>query len=512
MLIRGFFSSGINNVAKQHNDNNAKLYLSRVNRKYRQFSKCFKCSHDNLFVAKNRQGHNHDSVDVTILHLRQRRYRSKLRVESVSERTLGMATRRGVYTKGVTPRFNRFEWPEERCNPVGVNPISIRKTQGRSQSDQPWASICNAVGVKTKSMKLSRLVCPCLTRPSQLRHNVVIACWHGRLAGMIQLQFPSFRHALHRSTVEPERENMKNLLCLTFVITTAIGLLTTVSHADDYELEVISELPLGKLAFVTGGSFGSTGTIVVVGQEAKGFTGGCPEFIDGGKKVIYSNRRGRTSALFVRNLSDNSIEEIETGMPDLDLDSPSLSPSGKKLAFVAWPTGRKSSHIHVADADGSHSQQLTFGDHHNWSPRWSPDGTKIVFESTRDDERQIYVMDTDGQNQTNLSNDKKMSHAPSWSPDGSHIAYMSGSGNKTCSIYVMKSDGTEKQNISHSLTRDSEPAWSPDSKWIAFTRTDSKPPGPETMDIWIMRRDGLEQRQITRNAVRMSSYQPTWSR
>ncbi len=306
---------------------------------------------------------------------------------------------------------------------------------------------------------------------------------------------------------------MRNILRLPFVIlTTAVLQLITVAQADDYELEVIGDLPLGKLAFVTSGAFGRTGTIVVVGQEAKGFTGDRPEFIDGGKKIIYSNQRGRTSALYVRNLSDDSIEEISTGMPDFDLDSPSLSQSGKKLAFVAWPAGRKSCHIHVADTDGSHSRQLTEGEHHNWGPRWSPDGTKIVFESTRDDERQIYVMDADGQNQINLSNDKKMSHAPSWSPDGTHIAYMSGSENKTCSIYVMKNDGTEKQNISHSLTRDSEPTWSSDSKWIAFTRTASKPPGPETMDIWIMRRDGLEQRQITRNTVRMSSYEPNWSR
>jgi TolB protein len=305
---------------------------------------------------------------------------------------------------------------------------------------------------------------------------------------------------------------MKNFLCLTFVIAVAISLPTMVSQADDYELEVIGDLPLGKLAFVTSGSFGRTGTIVFVGQEANGFLGDRPEFIDGGKKIIYSNQRGRTSTLFVRNLSDNSTHEIETGMPDFDLDSPSLSQSGKKLAFVAWPKGRKSCHIYVADADGSRPRQLTEGEHHNWSPRWSPDGTKIVFESTRDDDRQIYVMDADGENQINLSNDKKMSHAPSWSPDGTHIAYMSGSENKTCSIYIMKCDGTEKQNVSHSLTRDSEPTWSPDSKWIAFTRTASKPPGPETMDIWIMRRDGLEQRQITRNAVKMSSYEPTWSR
>ena len=68
---------------------------------------------------------------------------------------------------------------------------------------------------------------------------------------------------------------MKNFLYLPFVIMiVVVGLLTAVAQAEEYELEVIAEIPLGKLAFVTGSSFGSTGTIVIVGQEAPRMSGG----------------------------------------------------------------------------------------------------------------------------------------------------------------------------------------------------------------------------------------------
>ncbi len=41
----------------------------------------------------------------------------------------------------------------------------------------------------------------------------------------------------------------------------------------------------------------------------------------------------------------------------------------------------------------------------DWDPFWSPDGSRIVFQSDRDgEEDEIYVMDADGSNQQRLSN------------------------------------------------------------------------------------------------------------
>jgi len=48
------------------------------------------------------------------------------------------------------------------------------------------------------------------------------------------------------------------------------------------------------------------------------------------------------------------------------------------------------------------------------APVWSPDGSRIVFTSSRDGNSEIYVMDADGQNLTNLTNHSADDFRASW--------------------------------------------------------------------------------------------------
>ena len=47
---------------------------------------------------------------------------------------------------------------------------------------------------------------------------------------------------------------------------------------------------------------------------------------------------------------------------------------------------------------------------------WSPDGSKIAFDSDRDGNCEVYVMDADGSNQTHLTNNPAEDWVLSWSP------------------------------------------------------------------------------------------------
>jgi Tol biopolymer transport system component len=70
----------------------------------------------------------------------------------------------------------------------------------------------------------------------------------------------------------------------------------------------------------------------------------------------------------------------------------------------------------VLNADGSGVARLTNNSAEDRSPSWSPDGTRITFDSDRDGNREIYVMNADGSGQTNLTNSPTRDAFPSWGP------------------------------------------------------------------------------------------------
>jgi Tol biopolymer transport system component len=75
-------------------------------------------------------------------------------------------------------------------------------------------------------------------------------------------------------------------------------------------------------------------------------------------------------------------------------------------------------------ADGTGRIRLTNNVSNEFRPIWSPDGTKVAFESDRDG-FDIYSMDSDGTSQTRLTNDPDLDVEPTWSPDGAKIAFTS---------------------------------------------------------------------------------------
>ena len=83
--------------------------------------------------------------------------------------------------------------------------------------------------------------------------------------------------------------------------------------------------------------------------------------------------------------------------------------------------------IYSMNPDGSDLQQLTGSDPiesaYDSQPRWSPDGTKIAFQSNRDGDFEIFVMDANGGNVVQLTDDSVGNWGPSWSPAGDRIVF-----------------------------------------------------------------------------------------
>jgi hypothetical protein len=71
-----------------------------------------------------------------------------------------------------------------------------------------------------------------------------------------------------------------------------------------------------------------------------------------------------------------------------------------------------------------------------------------VFQSFRDGNNEIYVMNSDGSAQTRLTNNPAFDSTPSWSPDGTKILFTSTRDNPMSpSLYVMNADGSSPTRV-----------------------------------------------------------------
>ena len=191
--------------------------------------------------------------------------------------------------------------------------------------------------------------------------------------------------------------------------------------------------------------------------------------------------------------------------------NPDWSPDGSKLVFESTREGKFA--LYTIQIDGADLRKLTSGVANDEQARWSPDGKQIVFFSDRDGREQLYLMNSDGSQQRRLTNAEAQDFNPSYSPQGDQIAFMSsppGIG-QFHDIFVVRADGTGRTRLTDQNADYMGPRWSPKGDQILFVRgAKSRFPAHNSDEIFVMKSDGSQAVNLTHNNVR--DYHACWSK
>ena len=178
-------------------------------------------------------------------------------------------------------------------------------------------------------------------------------------------------------------------------------------------------------------------------------------------------------------------------------------------------------------------RRLTFNEHQDTFPAFSPDGKKLTFDSNRlrvtgehINISDLWVMDADGAQQTMLV---KRAGSSSWAPDSKNVAFHGSAGGAGVpikgdigsalsdnDIFILNIDdclagACSPSNITNDPSQiDDDPDWSPDGSRIAFTSHSVLDTGQdsETAEIWTMNPDGSNRMQLTFDNEEAG---PSWS-
>ena len=111
------------------------------------------------------------------------------------------------------------------------------------------------------------------------------------------------------------------------------------------------------------------------------------------------------------------------------LTDPQPSPDGKWVAFVVTvidkEANKSNSDIWIVPASGGDPRRLTASPSADNTPRWSPDGKKLAFISSRGGTPQIWMINPEGGEAWPVTTISTGASGIVWSPDGKKMAFTS---------------------------------------------------------------------------------------
>ena len=181
--------------------------------------------------------------------------------------------------------------------------------------------------------------------------------------------------------------------------------------------------------------------------------------------------------------------------------TPRFNPSAQEVTYMSY-RGQDQPHVYLLNIENGQRELVGDFPGMTFSPRFSPDGQKVIMSLQPGGNANIYTMDLRSKSTTRLTDDSAIDTSPSYAPDGSQIVFTSDRGG-TPQLYVMGADGSNPKRITFGEGTFETPVWSPRGDLIAFTRRDKG-----QFAIGVIRPDGSGQRILTEG---FHNEGPTWA-
>jgi Tol biopolymer transport system component len=189
---------------------------------------------------------------------------------------------------------------------------------------------------------------------------------------------------------------------------------------------------------------------------------------DGAYIIFCSDRQGGSPRLWKVSASGGQPEPLSVGQ-DVNYDY-SLSRDGRRLAYTKYEYNANIWRYEVPQTAGRSAPPAKWiaSAGYNASPKFSPDGRRVAFVSSRSGSLEIWICDSDGSNPRQLTFlDLIGAGNPQWSPDGREIVFLAPPAGY-CEIYVVSAEGGQPRRLSTGRAKVGGPSWSRDGKWIYF--------------------------------------------
>jgi dipeptidyl aminopeptidase/acylaminoacyl peptidase len=207
------------------------------------------------------------------------------------------------------------------------------------------------------------------------------------------------------------------------------------------------------------------GTLKALGLQAN--TNGTPD----AKSASSADAAGTSGelSLVVVNRSGKVVREIAANRPW----TPRFSPDGTKIAYGAFGEGRSTSDIWITDLNGGAIQRLTDDDADSNDPQWSPDGRTIAYSVKTQDGKNVAEQQVTGGGTHIVASQPGMQFPTDWLHDGSALLVMKDAGENHFDILVQPANGSAARPYAATPAQETAGRVSPHTHWVAYTSNES---------------------------------------